>query len=115
MRIKETKILRRGQSTLELVVLFLVITAAFLLMQRYLKRAAMGKFKESAQQISQGQFDPLAIDKVSSYQFQNTIFTENSYADGSTVTTKTHEYVLANSYANIEEISNYTALDMDAF
>ena len=49
---------RHGQSTVEVAVLFAVIVAALIGMQIYLKRGAMGKLKDTADQIGE-QFSPL--------------------------------------------------------
>lgn len=48
---------KRGQSTLEYAVLIVVIIAALIAMQVYLKRGVQGKFRESSDQIGE-QFSP---------------------------------------------------------
>lgn len=48
---------RKGQSTVEIAVLFAVIVGALVAMQIYLKRGAMGKLRETADQIGE-QFSP---------------------------------------------------------
>ncbi len=42
---------RCGQSTIEVVVLFIVIAAALFLMRAYIQRGVQGKLKKSAEQI----------------------------------------------------------------
>lgn len=49
--------LRTGQTLLEFVVLFIVIIAAFLAMQNYLRRGVQGKWKESLDGMGK-QYDP---------------------------------------------------------
>ena len=48
---------KRGQSTLEYAVLIVVIIAALIAMQVYLKRGVQGKLRESSDQIGE-QFSP---------------------------------------------------------
>lgn len=48
------KKLRKGQSTIEVVILFIVVAVAIFLMQTYLKRAVQGKSRESAEKIGGG-------------------------------------------------------------
>lgn len=48
---------RRGQSTVEYAVVISVIIAALIAMQIYMKRGAMGKLRESTDQIGE-QFSP---------------------------------------------------------
>jgi len=48
---------KRGQSTLEYAVLIVVIIAALVAMQVYLKRGVQGRMRESADQIGE-QFSP---------------------------------------------------------
>ncbi len=43
--------MRKGQSTIEIVVLILIVAIATFLMRGYIKRAMQGKLKESADQI----------------------------------------------------------------
>jgi hypothetical protein len=49
---------RRGQNTFEFVVVVVVVIAAVIAMAIFMKRAVMGKFRESADQTG-GQFTPL--------------------------------------------------------
>ena len=62
---------RRGQSTLELAVLLIVITVAFIALERYVKFAAAGRLKSSADSLSQTLFNPhegrtqLTVDRTS--------------------------------------------------
>ena len=48
---------KTAQSTLEYAVLVVIVIAALLAMQSYIKRGISGKFKDSTQQISEEQFD----------------------------------------------------------
>ena len=43
---------RQGQSTIEVVVLFIVIASALFLMRAYIQRGLQGKMKESADKIA---------------------------------------------------------------
>ena len=49
---------RRGQSTVEIAVLIAVIIGALLAMQTYIKRGAMGRYRDASDQIGE-QFTPL--------------------------------------------------------
>ena len=49
----------RGQSSLELAILFSVVIIAFVALQYYVRNAAAGRLKSSADSVSQTQFDPL--------------------------------------------------------
>ena len=49
---------RRGQSTVEIAVLVAVIIGALLAMQIYVKRGAMGRYRDASDQIGE-QFTPL--------------------------------------------------------
>ncbi len=64
---------KRGQSTVELAVLFMVIAAVLLMMRIYVKRSLASKLKSSADSISGGEayhFDTLVSD--------HTVFTSHS-------------------------------------
>jgi hypothetical protein len=49
---------RRGQATIEFAVLLVVVIAAFLVMQIYMKRGISGKIRESTDRVGE-QFTPL--------------------------------------------------------
>lgn len=55
--------LRRAQSILELCVLFVVIFAALIAMQAYMKRGLQGRWKESVDQLGD-QYDPSMTGKI---------------------------------------------------
>lgn len=50
---------KQGQSALELAILFAVVIIAFVALQYYVRNAAAGRLKSSADSVSQTQFDPL--------------------------------------------------------
>ncbi len=50
---------KRGQSSLELAILFAVVVIAFVALQFYVRNAAAGRLKSSADSVSQTQFNPL--------------------------------------------------------
>lgn len=80
---------RRGQSTVELAVLFAVITGAVLAMQIYVKRGAMGRMREATDQTGE-QFSPL--NTVSEYTTsRNSVRSEKTDGTGLATTTLEQE------------------------
>ena len=76
---------RRGQSTVELAVLFAVITGAVLAMQIYVKRGAMGRMREATDQTGE-QFSPKST--TSEYTVtRDTVRSEKTEPTGLTTTT----------------------------
>jgi len=64
---------KRGQSTLEYAVLIVVIIAALVAMQVYLKRGLQGRVRESSDQIGE-QFSPgYTVSNRTTYTAANTI------------------------------------------
>ncbi|MCX5681450.1 MAG: hypothetical protein NT079_04130 [Candidatus Omnitrophica bacterium] len=57
MHLKKYQKNRNGQTLLEFIVLFIVLVTAFLAMQKYIQRAAQGKWKESIDGLGK-QYDP---------------------------------------------------------
>jgi len=94
--------LKRGQSVLEYAILMVIIIAALLTLQTYIKRGIQGRLKSATDDISSGYSTANGsnwIKKVTSVS--NT--TENSKAGTSTTTmradtvTNTYEYISTNS------------------
>jgi len=79
---------KRAQSFLEYAVLIIIIVAATIAMQQYIKRGIQGKLRENSDQFSDSAYSPGA--------------TTGTY----NVTTETHEHV---SSANDTSIANITA------
>jgi uncharacterized protein (UPF0333 family) len=50
-------VFRRGQSTLEYVILIVIVIAALLTMQMYMKRGVQGRWKSAADELGE-QYDP---------------------------------------------------------
>lgn len=79
-----TRLSQRGQSTLEYAVLIVVIIAALIAMQVYLKRGIQGRTRESADQIGE-QFSPGA---TVSNRFTQTWSNTTERSDGFSTTTE---------------------------
>jgi Flp pilus assembly protein TadG len=65
---------RKGQTLLEFVVLFIVLVAAFLAMQNYLRRGVQGKWKENLDSMGK-QYDP-AANAQTTYSMESNATTE---------------------------------------
>lgn len=77
---------KRGQSTLEYAVLIVVIIAALIAMQTYLKRGVQGKIRESSDQIGE-QFSPgYTVSNMTTYTRSNS----SEFNDGYATTTEIH-------------------------
>lgn len=68
---------KRGQSTLEYAVLIVVIIAALIAMQVYLKRGIQGRMKESSDQIGE-QFSPSVVNR-NTFTYANTHEVTDAY------------------------------------
>lgn len=77
---------KRGQSTLEYAVLIVVIIAALITMQVYLKRGIQGRVRESADQIGEAYSPGATITNRITTTFANT----SEYADAYSTTTQIH-------------------------
>lgn len=77
----ENKNINKGQSTLEYAVIIVVVAAALLAMQIYMKRGVQGKMRESTDSIGE-QFD--AVDTESSFTSQSSGTTVQEIAGGVT-------------------------------
>lgn len=71
----------KGQSTLEYAVIIVVVAAALLAMQIYMKRGVQGKMRESADSIGE-QFD--AVKTVANFTSEHTGTTVQEIASGAT-------------------------------
>jgi Flp pilus assembly pilin Flp len=97
------KLTSRGQSTLEYAVLIVVIIAALIAMQVYLKRGVQGRIRESSDQIGES-FSP-------GYTVSNRVRT--TYANmtestdpWSTTTTIENQYANTTGYENVMGAAN---------
>ena len=79
----------RGQSTVEYAVVIVVIIAALIAMQIYIKRGAMGKLKDATDQIGE-QFNPVHADWTFNRNY-NANRHENQHSNGLSVTNITDE------------------------
>ncbi|MBI4322866.1 MAG: hypothetical protein HY596_01175 [Candidatus Omnitrophica bacterium] len=86
---RRTFVQRGGQSTVELAVLVAVITGALLAMQIYVKRGAMGKLRDAADQAGE-QFTPLNTTSEFTVT-RNSARTEKTEATGLTTATLTQD------------------------
>lgn len=73
---------KRAQSSLELAILFAVVIIAFVALQFYVRNAASGRLKSSADSVSQTQFDPL---KGKTNITINRVTTDKTYGVGELV------------------------------
>ena len=69
----------KGQTLIEFAVLFIVLVAAFLAMQNYLRRGVQGKWKESLDGMGK-QYDPTAVGHTT-YTMETNATTEISVAN----------------------------------
>jgi len=82
---------KNGQSTLEYAVLIVVIIAALIAMQVYLKRGVQGRMRESTDQIGE-QFSPgYTVSNMTTHSYSST----KEFNDGYSTTTE-----IANQYQN---------------
>lgn len=94
---------KRGQSTLEYAVLIVVIIAALIAMQVYLKRGIQGRMRESSDQIGE-QFSPgITTSNITTNTYTKS--TENTDAF-STTTDIINQYQSRTGYQNIEKSGN---------
>lgn len=71
---------KRGQSTLEYAVLIVVIIAALIAMQVYLKRGIQGRMRESSDQIGE-QFSPgYTTSNITTNTFTNSTETSDAHS-----------------------------------
>jgi hypothetical protein len=97
------KLTRKGQSTLEYAVLIVVIIAALIAMQVYLKRGVQGRMRESTDQIGD-QYSP-------GYTISNKIKRSNSNSTErsdrwQTTTTIQNQYQNVTGYENVMSAGN---------
>ncbi len=97
------KLNRRGQSTLEYAVLIVVIIAALVAMQVYLKRGIQGRMRESSDQIGD-QFSP----GYTTSNLTTTTYSQSTErSDGySTTTTITNQWQNISGEENVLGSSN---------
>ena len=99
---------RRGQSTIEIVVLIAIIAVAVLSMNRYVRRTIMGRLKASADQLGP-QFSVTQINHLETYSEANVQYTSTQNWGGA----EEKEYQKKDmiSWSNIE----LDALDKEEF
>ncbi len=95
---------KRGQSTLEYAVLIVVIIAALIAMQVYLKRGLQGRLRESSDQIGD-QFSPgyTVSNRVTS---SGSSVTETREAGGAVTTQITNQWQNITGTENVLEAAN---------
>jgi len=95
---------KRGQSTLEYAVLIVVIIAALIAMQVYLKRGLQGRLRESSDQIGD-QFSPgyTVSNRVTS---SGSSVTESRTAGGAVSTDITNQWQNITGAENVMEAAN---------
>ncbi len=105
---------RGGQSTIEVVVLLLVVAAAVFLMRNYINRAMQGKLKESADKIG-SLWDYNASDDsiVTETQFRVDSETVETYDDTGARKTEYKKFEQnQNIIVNLEALSNLEDLGL---
>ncbi len=90
---------RRGQSTIEIVVLIAVIAIAVLSMNRYVRRAIMGRLKSSADQLG-SQFSVTGINNINLTTTVNVEY--DSVQTWGGAENKTYTKKVVNSEVNVE-------------
>ena len=90
---------RKGQSTIEIVVLIAIIAVAVLSMNRYVRRTIMGRLKSSADQLGP-QFSVTQINDIQTHSEVNVRYTTTKNWGGA----ERKEYQAKNmvSWSNIE-------------
>ena len=100
---------KRGQSTIEVVVLFIIIAAAVFLMRAYIQRAIQGTLKENGEKIGTA-WSYEADDPNTRTYFQNTYTiretTEDTYENGVSVTNYNRYYSQQNTSTNVAAIDS---------
>ena len=72
---------RSGQSTLEYAILIMIVIAALVTVQQYIKKGIMGRAKEATDDISTTQFDP-ALATYQTITNKSGTTQESQYANG---------------------------------
>lgn len=90
---------KMAQSTLEYAVLVVVVIAALLSIQNYLKRGIAGKIKSSTDDISSEQYDPART------TYNKVTRTSGGTTDRSTITGSSSE-IVGNEVTNTEAYSS---------
>ena len=94
---------KRGQSTLEYAVLIVVIIAALIAMQVYIKRGVQGRLRESSDQIGE-QFSPgYTVSNQTTYSYSNTQELTDAY---STTTQIQNQFQNRVGWENVMAASN---------
>ena len=94
---------KRGQSTLEYAVLIVVIIAALIAMQVYIKRGVQGRLRESSDQIGE-QFSPgYTVSNRTAYTYSNTQELTDAY---STTTQIQNQFQNRVGWENVMAASN---------
>jgi len=96
---------KKAQSTLELLILIAIITAALISMTIYIKRALQGKFRQSADAIGE-QYSPTAVHSVDTDLMESAEVTQSIYMDEGTP--EAQSYLYTESFSNMTRTSNST-------
>lgn len=99
----------RGQSTIEVVVLFVIIAAAVFLMRAYIQRGLQGKIKEDADKIGTGwsyQADDPNINTYYEYTHTERSTVEDTYSTGVTSTVYQRYVSRQNTSTNVAAIDS---------
>ena len=102
--------MKRGQSTIEMVTLILIVAIAVFLMRAYIKRAMQGKIKESADQIGQAwdysDADGNTVVYYSNYVVDSTT-TETQDIHGASMVNYDFFYQERHEHINTVELNDY--------
>ena len=100
---------RKGQSTIEVVVLFVIIASAVFLMRVYIQRGLQGKIKENADKIgTPWSYQANSPDTKTYYQYTHTerTTTEDTYNTGVSNTVYQRYFSQQNSTTNVSSLDN---------
>ena len=107
--------MKKGQSTIEVVVLFIIVGVAVFLMQVYLKRAAQGKLRESADKIGGGvlwDYSDATGKDVVYYKnyYTNSKTVQDTYSNGAKKTTYDHFYSNQREWHNAVKLTDFQSI-----
>ncbi|MBU1726891.1 MAG: hypothetical protein KJ880_04615 [Candidatus Omnitrophica bacterium] len=96
---------KKGQSTLELLILIAIITAALVSMTIYVKRAIQGKFRQSADSIGE-QYSPSAASSVDTDLIESAEVSQTIYQNEGEF--EAQSFLYTESFSNMTRTSNST-------